>query len=772
VSHWTFTEFDRRTASELQQQLPPVLFDAHAHLWCTRTLNLPDGHLFGQGPEEVSPAVWRERLGRQVGGERLAGALFIPVPHAPPEHIDEINRWMLRATVELPVAKALALLTPGMSPAHIEPLLQHKQFAGFKPYHTYSTTKPTFDAFPGDYIPDCAWQLAEDRQLAITLHLVRAGAMADRGNLRYLQERCERFGRARVILAHAGRAFHAPNARKGAEALSRLQNLWFDTSAICEAEPLRALLDACGPRRLLWGSDFPVSEQRGRCATAGDGFIWMTPDTVHLEKVSPSCRLLPVGLESLRALLTAAWDAGLDHDDLQDIFADNARRLLGFLTAPATRTQDLYRHAKRRIPGGTQLLSKRPEMQAPDQWPAYFREARGCETWDLDGTHYFDLSTSGIGSCLLGFRDPDVSRAVQRRIGLGSMCSLNSPEEVELADLLCEIHPWAEQVRFARCGGEACAIAVRIARATTDRSLIAVCGYSGWQDWYLAANLGDNDALRGHLLPGLEPVGVPRELRGTAMTFEYNDRAAFETLLAEHGDRLAAVVMEPCRSNDPAPGFLQAVCDGAHRVGALLVFDEITIGWRLHFGGAHLKFGVAPDLAIFAKALGNGHPMAAVIGTAAAMAGAHDSFISSTYWTESVGPVAALATLRKMQQVDVPAHVARIGGRVQEFWRESGRQHGLPVQVGGYPCLAHFRFEHEQAEGLRTLYTQRMLDRGFLAGASLYPSLAHTDEVVSLYGQAIDQVFAEIASIVNSGGDVARHLRGPVAHTGFRRLTS
>jgi glutamate-1-semialdehyde 2,1-aminomutase len=340
---------------------------------------------------------------------------------------------------------------------------------------------------------------------------------------------------------------------------------------------------------------------------------------------------------------------------------------------------------------------------------------------------------------------------------------------VELADLLCEIHPWAEQVRFARCGGEACAVAVRIARATTDRSVVAVCGYSGWQDWYLAANLGDSDALRGHLLPGLSPLGVPRELRGTAVTFNYNRRDEFQAILDAQGDRLAAVVMEPCRSQDPDPGFLEFVRDAAHRVGALLVFDEITVGWRLHFGGAHLRLGVAPDLAVFAKAMGNGHPVAAVIGTREAMTGAHGSFISSTYWTESVGPAAGLATLRKMRTAGVPAHVEQVGRRVQAAWAEAARQHALPVHVGGYPSLAHFRFEHEHGETLRTLYTQYMLAEGFLAGTGLYPTLAHTESVVARYGEAIDRVFGLIARDL-AGGDVEKKLCGPVAHSGFRRL--
>jgi glutamate-1-semialdehyde 2,1-aminomutase len=261
-------------------------------------------------------------------------------------------------------------------------------------------------------------------------------------------------------------------------------------------------------------------------------------------------------------------------------------------------------------------------------------------------------------------------------------------------------------------------------------------------------------------------------LRGTTVTFSYNNRQELQDVVDRYGDRLAAIIMEPTRHQDPAPGFLEAVRDSAHRCGALLVFDEISIGWRFHLGGSHLKFGVNPDIAVFAKALGNGHPIGAVIGTTAAMDGAHRSFISSTNWTESVGPVAALAAIKKMQRIDVPAHVAQVGNRVMQYWNEAAARHGLPVDTSdGRPCLAHFTFKHEQSEALRTLYTQLMLERGFLAGTGLYPTLAHTDEVVSLYGAAIDGVFEEIAGAL-AKGDAAARLKGPVAHSGFRRLVS
>jgi glutamate-1-semialdehyde 2,1-aminomutase len=350
------------------------------------------------------------------------------------------------------------------------------------------------------------------------------------------------------------------------------------------------------------------------------------------------------------------------------------------------------------------------------------------------------------------------------------MSQLNPPEEVALAELLVEIHPWAERVRFARTGGESMAVAVRIARATTGRSAAAICGYSGWHDWYLAANLGGTKALDGHLLPGLSPLGVPRELRGTALTFRHGDLEGLISIIDRIGPNLAAVVMEPCRFRDPEPGFLEEVVALAHGTGALVVFDEITIGWRLILGGAHLKFGVRPDIAVFAKALGNGHPMAAVVGTEAAMEGAHGSFISSTYWTESIGPAAALATLRKMRRVDVPAHVETAGRRVMGVWQAGADKHGLPLVVeDGYPSLAHFHFDHPAANELRTLYTQLMLERGFLAGTLFYPSLAHTEEVLAKFGVAADAAFAEIAESVEKG-DWNKRLKGPAAHTGFARL--
>jgi len=662
------------------------------------------------------------------------------------------------------------LIWPDMAESIVDEFLANPDVVALKPYHTLSRKPGTFQNIPEEFVPEWAWPRAQEKGLVIVLHLVRTKALLDERNQEYIRSHCLRYPGARLLLAHAGRGFHAPHTVDAVQQLADLDNLWFDSSAICEAGPLVAVLDAFGPDRLLWGSDFPVSLQRGRCVTWGTGFAWVTDDLVQGNTGAFHGQPWPVGLESLRALLIAADKVGLGKRELAAVCAGNARRLFNVYSDDGGGGGALYRHARCRIPGGTQLLSKRPEMFAPAQWPAYFRQARGCRVQDFDGHWYWDCSIHGIGACLLGFNDPDVTRAVRSRLARGSFCTLNPPEEVELADLLCALHPWADHVRFARTGGEAMSVAVRIARATTDRSGVAVCGYHGWHDWYLAANLGENDALRGHLLPGLAPVGVPRELRGTVSTFSFNHRQEFEQALAAHRGNLAAVVMEPCRHRNPEPGFLEYIRERVHAAGGLLVFDEITIGWRLALGGAHLTLGVDPDLAVFAKALGNGHPMAAIIGSRAAMVGAHDSFISSTYWTEAIGPVAALATLKKMQRIDVPRHCAHAGRVVQQAWRGAAVRHGIPIRVPDtFPALAHFSFDHSQTQALRTLYTQEMLKRGFLAGPAFYASLSHTDAVIERYVQAVNEVFPVIADAISSGR-IAERLDGPVAHTGFRRL--
>ena len=430
---------------------------------------------------------------------------------------------------------------------------------------------------------------------------------------------------------------------------------------------------------------------------------------------------------------------------------------------------ELYRKAKTMIPGGTQLLSKRPEIFLPELWPSYYSRAKGCEVWDLDGNHFVDMTTCGIGACLLGFADPDVNAAVKRTIDEGSMCTLNVPAEVKLAELLIELHPWAEMVRYARSGGEVMSVAVRIARAATGREKVAICGYHGWHDWYLAANLAGDSTLNGHLLPGLEPNGVPQSLYGSALTFRYNNIEELKTLFAENPGEIAAVVMEPVRHDLPENGFLEKVKKAAKAAGSVLIFDEITSGWRFHVGGIHMKLGVEPDVAVFAKAISNGFPMGAVIGRAEVMDAAQSSFISSTYWTEAVGPTAALATIAKIRELNLPAKLESIGTKILDAWSTLGEQHGLAMGVHGLPALCSFAFEHEDAQILKTALTFEMLNRGYLANTVTYPILPHTKEVVDGYLSALDEVFGILKTALDSG-DLRSRYDFEQAHTGFARL--
>jgi len=432
--------------------------------------------------------------------------------------------------------------------------------------------------------------------------------------------------------------------------------------------------------------------------------------------------------------------------------------------------QALYQKAKRLIPGGTQLLSKRPELILPGQWPTYYAQARGIEVTDLDGRIYKDMSLMGIGACVLGYGDPDVDLAVKNAVDNGVMCTLNPPEDVELAELLCELHPWAEMVRYARAGGEAMSIAVRIARAHTKRDKIAFCGYHGWADWYLAANLGEHDALDGHLLPGLEPAGVPRGLRGTALPFHYNRLNQLQEIVKTHRGDLAAIVMEPQRGQSPDPGFLENVRELATQTGAVLIFDEITTAFRMTTGGVHLLHNVHPDIAVFAKGLANGYPMAAVIGTGTVMQAAQSTFISSTNWTERLGPVAALATIRKHHREQVATHLISIGNMVKSGWQKAAGHVGLELETSGLPSLAHFHFHHEEALRLTTLFSQLMLEKGFLASDQFKPSYAHSADHVAEYLEAVSDTFIVLAEAL-AWEDLDRRLKGPPVQKGFYRLT-
>ncbi len=429
--------------------------------------------------------------------------------------------------------------------------------------------------------------------------------------------------------------------------------------------------------------------------------------------------------------------------------------------------QKLWKRAKQVIPGGNMLLSKRAEMFLPDQWPAYFSKAKGCKVWDLDGNEYIDMSIMGIGTNILGYGHPEVDEAVMRTVHAGNMSTFNCPEEVYLAEKLIELHPWADMVRFARSGGEANAIAIRIARAASGKDKVAICGYHGWHDWYLSANLGDDASLDGHLLPGLQPNGVPRNLKGTVFPFSYNNYSELEALVNAHD--IGVIKMEVVRNMGPEDNFLHKVRKLATDRNIVLIFDECTSGFRETFGGLHKKYGVEPDMAMFGKALGNGYGITATIGKREIMEAAQTTFISSTFWTERIGPTAGLATLNVMEKIQSWDTITQTGLDIRKGWQQLADKHALSINHWGLPALTGFTFQSENALAYKTLITQEMLAKGYLAGNSVYVCIEHTPVLVADFFDALDPIFALVKEC-EEGRDVKNLLKGPVCHGGFKRL--
>ncbi len=504
-----------------------------------------------------------------------------------------------------------------------------------------------------------------------------------------------------------------------------------------------------------------------------DKKLFLLKDILSLLEKKPD--LLKINQDSLinEGLIKSLQKEGGDIESVKNLVDkrlvmpnENKIKKLPMVEAPKSR--GLYKKAKEIIPGGVQLLSKRPELHLPENWPAYFSKAKGVEIWDLDGNKYIDMCFMGIGAAILGYSDDDVNNAVKWAIDRGTMTTLNSPEEVKLAETLLRLHPWAGGVRFGRTGGEAMAMAVRIARAYSGKDKVAFCGYHGWHDWYISSNLSNKKNLDGHLLPGLDPAGVPRSLRGTSLPFEYNNINALKKIIKNN--KVGIIVIEPLRHTKPKDNFLHEVRKIADKIKAVLIFDEITIGWRMNLGGTHLIYKVEPDIAVFGKAIANGYPMTAIIGKKEVMGAAQNTFISSAFWTERVGPVAALATIEKLRITNAQKHIEKIGKVILEGWEKLAKKHNLKIKTLGPPCLATFTFDYENVQEIRTLFTQEMLKRGFLASSSIYISYAHKEEHVKRYLNAVNEVF-ELISYGIKKNEIKNLLEGPIAQSGFKRLT-
>ena len=455
---------------------------------------------------------------------------------------------------------------------------------------------------------------------------------------------------------------------------------------------------------------------------------------------------------------------GIRSGKYQDLLQSGIQRNEG---AEMTDGQKLYKRAKSMIPGGTMLLSKRPEMFLPNRWPSYFSKASGCTIWDLDQNELLDMSIMGIGTNTLGYGHPIVDQAVQEAVQNGNLSTLNCPEEVWLAEELLSMNPWAGGVRFARTGGEANAIAVRIARAAIGREGVAVCGYHGWHDWYLSANLGTKDELNRHLLPGLSTNGVPESLEGTIFGFAYNNFEELTHLLDTKN--IGVIKMEVQRSIPPEDDFLLKVRKLCDDRGVILIFDECTSGFRETYGGLFQKYDVEPDLSIFGNTIGNGYALTAVVGKREIMDFAETTFISSTFWTERIGPSAALATLQVMKEIESWKTITQIGSQIKKFWKDTAIKFDYQIQTFGLDSLAGFTVICDKPMHIKTYITQELLKNNILGSNMIYTSIAHEQKYLDRYFNEFDKIAQKIPIIIENA-DYESILDGPVCHSGFSRL--
>lgn len=405
--------------------------------------------------------------------------------------------------------------------------------------------------------------------------------------------------------------------------------------------------------------------------------------------------------------------------------------------------------AKRTIPLGAQTFSKSPTHLPYGAAPFYLERGRGSRVWDLDGNEYVDF-VNALCAVTLGYGDPDVDAAVREQLERGVTFSLSHPLEAEVAELLCETIPCAEQVRFGKNGSDATSAAIRLARAHTGRERVAVCGYHGWQDWYIGST-------ERHL-------GVPLAVRALTHTFAYNDADSLERLLAGHRGEFAALVLEPMAAEWPRGDFLGRVRDLARAHGALLVFDETITGFRFALGGAQQLFGVTPDLATFGKGLANGFPLAAVVGRAEVMRGMEEIFFSTTFGGETLSLAAARATIRKLRREPVLETLRARGQRILDGLREQLAKSGADEWIGlsGHPSWSVLSFRdappHSSWE-LKTFVLQELLARGMLTLGSHNLSYAHSDADVDALLAAYAELLPALVAAVR-GKRLERELRG------------
>ena len=407
---------------------------------------------------------------------------------------------------------------------------------------------------------------------------------------------------------------------------------------------------------------------------------------------------------------------------------------------------NIWKKALKVIPGGNGLLSKRPGRFLDKGWPTYYKKAKGINLWDLNNKKYIDFSIMGVGTAILGYANKNIDNKVKKKIDKGINTTLNSLEEYLLAKELLKWDPFADQVKFAKGGGEAMSMAIRIARANTKKTTIAFSGYHGWHDWYLSANIENDKNLNNHLLKNLKPIGVPKGLRNTIEPFKFNDFDSLKKTMKKNKD-IGIVVIEGARYEYLSKNFVNRLNVLKKEKKIILIVDEITSGWRECFGGVYKKFKLKPDIVIYGKALANGYAISAVLGKKNIMQKASETFISSTAWTERIGFVAALATIDFLKNKKVFKHITSNGKLILKNWVNLAKKHNLQIKTNKFLSMPSFEFTYgKKSEKLHTYFTELMIKRGYLATNYMTVTYAHKDADISKYIKTCDKVFKIISN--------------------------
>lgn len=425
-----------------------------------------------------------------------------------------------------------------------------------------------------------------------------------------------------------------------------------------------------------------------------------------------------------------------------------------------------YKYNNKKILFGGMLLSKRVDQFIPGKWPNFYSSAYGCKIKNKKRS-FLDFSLMGVGTNILGYANKNINRKVKKLLDNSNVSTLNSDFHLKLSKELIKINNWSSKCFYAKTGGEANSIALRISRCFNNKNKVAICGYHGWKDWYLSANIRKKNNLDHVLLSGLQTLGIPLEYKNMVHPFFYNDIKSLEKIIKREKN-IGTIFMEVQRNINPKNNFLKNIRKIADKNNIVLIFDECSSGFRENFGGIYKKYNVVPDIVVYGKAIANGYPLTAILGKEKIMNAAQNSFISSTFWTDSLGAAAALETLNEMQRIKSWLIIKKIGKNIKKFWSKLSIRYEVDIEISGIDAMPSFNFKSKKNEYYKTFITQEMLKKNILASNTVYCCIQH-EKFLKIYFKELEVLFKKI-KYFEDYGNIIKYMESPVIKKGFQRL--